>query len=93
MPLFKRAAGAALEVVIAAGIEAEGGEDSSLPFCKEVARDLVGSFRAATAEGGGRDRASATMFAVPSMCLTSEVRSAMNESCPWTLAVHGSDTL
>jgi hypothetical protein len=58
---LKRAEGAALEAfvtcVITAGIEAEGGEDSSLPPCKEVAIDPVGSFIPATAEGGSQDRA------------------------------------
>jgi hypothetical protein len=67
-----------------------GGEDkkedgSSLTPCQAVAGDPEGSLKPATAKGGGRDKVSATMFAFPAMCLTSDVSSAKKASCrcPW----------
>jgi hypothetical protein len=61
--------------------------------CWAVARDPGGSFTLATAEGGGRLRASATTLALPGTCLTSEVSSARKDSCRWTQGVQGSETL
>jgi hypothetical protein len=79
------AAGAAL-VAVATRAAAAGGDDAGraglgLPPCQAVAEDPWGSFTSATAEGGGRDKASATTFAFPEMCLTSEVSSARKASC------------
>ena len=76
----------------AAGGDDEGRTGLGLPPCQAVAEDPGGAFTSATAEGGGRDKASATTFALPAMCLTSEVSSARKDSCRWTLAVHGSET-
>ena len=72
-------AGAAL-VADATRAAAAGGGDAGrtglgLPPCQAVAEDPWGSFTSATAEGGGRDKASATALTVPEMCLTSEVSS------------------
>ncbi len=64
-----------------------------MPPCLAVTGDPEGSFTLATAKGGGLDKESATTFALPAMCLTSEVSSARNESCHCTLAIHGSKTL
>jgi len=64
-----------------------------LPPCRAIARDPEGSFTLATAEGGGRLRASATTLALPGTCLTSEVSSARKDSCRWTRGVQGSETL
>jgi hypothetical protein len=47
------------------GPGSEGGEDSGLPPCQVVARDLEGSFTLATAKRGGREGAAATMLALP----------------------------
>ena len=84
-PLKKGEAGAAL-VAEATRAAAAGGDDAGraglgLPPCQAVAEDPWGSFTSATAEGGGRDKASATTFAFPEMCLTSEVSSARKASC------------
>ncbi len=76
----------------AAGGDDEGRAGLGLPPCQAVAEDPGGAFTSATAEAGGRDKASATTFAFPVMCLTSEVSSARKESCRWTLAVYGSET-
>ena len=76
----------------AAGGDDEGRTGLGLPPCQAVAEDPGGAFTSATAEGGGRDKALATTFALPAMCLTSEVSSARKDSCRWTLAVHGSET-
>ncbi len=54
----------------------EGVEDSGFPPCQVTARDPEGSFTLAAAEGGGHYSASATTFALPGMCLTSDVSSA-----------------
>ncbi len=59
----------------AAGGDDEGRTGLGLPPCQAVAEDPGGAFTSATAEGGGQDKASATTFAFPAMCLTSEVSS------------------
>ncbi len=58
----------------------EGEEVFGLPPCRAIAREPEGSFTLATAEGGGRLRASATTLALPETCLTSEVSSARKDS-------------
>jgi hypothetical protein len=45
----------------------EGEEDSGLPPCQAAAGDPEGSFIPAAAEGGRRDKVSATMFFSPAM--------------------------
>ena len=62
----------------AAGGDDEGRAGLGLPPCQAVAEDPGGAFTSATAEGGGRYKASATTFAFPTMCLTSEMSSAMD---------------
>ncbi len=78
-------AGAALVAVATRAAAASGGDAGrtglGLPPCQAVAEDPWGSFTSATAEGGGRDKALATTFAFPEMCLTSEVSSARKASC------------
>ncbi len=56
--------------------ENEGVEDYGFPPCQVTARDSEGSFTLAAAKGGGHDSASATTFALPGTCLTSDVSSA-----------------
>ncbi len=69
----------------AAGGDVEGRTGLGLPPCQAVAEDPGALLHQ-------RDKASATTFAFPAMCLTSEVSSARKDSCRWTLAVHGSET-
>ncbi len=54
-------------------------EDSGLPPCQAAARDPEGSFILAAAEGGGRDRVSATMFSSQAMCHVTDVVSVLRQ--------------